>query len=229
MLVHIPHILSASQLDQVHTTLAQAGDAWVDGRITAGFQGAPVKRNQQIDEHSAFARALGDMIVGQLERNPLFISACLPHAIYPPMFNRYGEGMHFGSHVDGAIRVVPGQHGQKLRTDISCTLFLTDPTSYDGGELEIDDTYGAHRVKLAAGDMIAYPASSVHRVTPVTRGERVACFFWVQSMVRDDQQRAQLYALDGAIQTLNQTQADEGARTTLVGHYHNLLRMWADA
>jgi len=227
MLVQIPQVITPEQLQMIRTRLENAGDSWVDGRVTAGFQGAPVKRNQQLDEMSPLAHELGDLIVGQLERNPRFISACLPSAVYPPMFNRYGEGMTFGSHVDGSMRIVPGS-GRRLRTDMSATLFLTDPAEYDGGELQIDDNYGMHSVKLAAGDMIVYPASSLHRVTPITRGTRLASFFWVQSMIRDDGQRTLLFDMDNAIQTLNRTQADDAARSTLVGTYHNLLRMWGE-
>jgi len=228
MLVHIPQVISPEQLKSMHSRLENAGNAWVDGRVTAGFQGAPVKHNQQLDEMSPIAHELGDLIVAQLERNPRFISACLPAAVYPPMFNRYSDGMTFGSHVDGSMRIIPGT-GRRMRTDISATLFLTDPADYDGGELQIDDAYGMHAVKLAAGDMIAYPASSLHRVTPITRGTRLACFFWVQSMIRDDSQRTLLFDMDNAIQTLNRTQADDAARATLVGNYHNLLRMWGEA
>jgi PKHD-type hydroxylase len=227
MLLTIPQVVSAEHVRVIRNKLEAADAAWVDGRVTAGFQGAPVKRNQQLDEAAPLAYELGDLIVGQLERNPRFISACLPYAVYPPMFNRYGEGMAFGSHVDGAVRIVPGS-GRRLRTDISATLFLAEPDEYDGGELVIEDQYGSHTVKLAAGDMVVYPASSVHRVTPVTRGTRLASFFWVQSMVRDDGRRTLLFEMDNAIQTLNRTQADESARTTLVGNYHNLLRMWGD-
>ncbi|MDR3427615.1 MULTISPECIES: Fe2+-dependent dioxygenase [Silvimonas] len=228
MLVRIPQVLNAEQLRLARAALENAGAAWVDGRVTAGYQGAPVKQNQQIDEMSPVARELGDLILSALERNPRFISACLPDVIYPPMFNRYGEGMTFGSHVDGSIRIIPGSGGRKLRTDISATLFLAEPHEYDGGELQIEDNYGSHSVKLAAGDMIIYPATSLHRVTPVTRGTRLASFFWIQSMVRDDAQRTLLFDLDNAIQTLNQTNADQSARTTLIGNYHNLLRMWGN-
>jgi PKHD-type hydroxylase len=228
MLVHIPKVLTPEQLKLMRDKLDRAGPAWVDGRVTAGFQGAPVKYNQQIDELSPVAHELGDIVLGQLERNPRFISACLPKAVYPPMFNRYGEGMHFGNHVDGSIRIAPGT-GRRLRTDISATLFLTDPADYDGGELQMDDAFGMHSVKLAAGDMIVYPASSLHRVTPITRGTRVSCFFWVESMIRDDSQRTLLFDMDNAIQVLNRTGADETARATLVGNYHNLIRMWGEA
>lgn len=227
MLIKIPGVLAQAPLQFIQSRLAHS-DAWTDGRVTAGFQGAPVKANLQLVEQSALARELGDLVLAVLERHPRFISAGLPLRLYPPMFNRYDVGMQFGSHVDGAIRIDP-QTGQKLRTDLSATLFLSDPADYDGGELEIVDQYGTHTVKLAAGDMVLYPASSVHRVTPVTRGARLACFFWVQSMVRDDARRALLFDLDQAIQTLHQGGADADACTTLVGTYHNLVRMWGDA
>lgn len=227
MLLHIPGVLSAEQVLLMRQHLEEAGDAWVDGRVTAGFQGAPVKRNQQIDERSSVAQALGDVILGALERHPMFISAALPMHVYPPMFNRYEGGMAFGSHVDGAIRISP-QNGQRMRTDVSATLFLSDPDSYDGGELQVEDTYGIQSVKLPAGDLVLYPANSLHQVTAVTRGTRLASFFWVQSMVRDDAQRALLFDMDNAIQQLNATNADATARTRLVGCYHNLLRQWAE-
>lgn len=227
MLVPVRNVLNAEQLLYIRQTLEAAGPDWVDGRATAGYQGAPVKRNEQIEEGSATARALGDLVLAVLERHPGFISAALPRAVYPPLFNRYSGGMHFGSHVDGAIRISP-LTGEKLRTDVSATLFLADPDSYDGGELQIEDSYGVQSVKLAAGDMVIYPATSLHRVTPVTRGTRLACFFWVQSLVRDDGQRSLLYDMDNAIQQLNATGADALARTRLVGCYHNLLRMWSD-
>jgi len=225
MLIHVPRVLNAEQITAMRARLDAGGDAWVDGRATAGYQGAPVKRNQQLAEGNPLTLELADTVLAMLERNPLFISAVLPNQVYPPLFNRYGPGMTFGDHVDGAVRVLP--NGVKLRTDVSATLFLSEPHEYDGGELVIQDTYGAHQVKLAAGDMIVYPASSVHSVTPITRGERVGCFFWVQSLVRDDAQRALLFDLDNAIQRLNVTQADDGARRTLVGCYHNLLRQWS--
>ena len=207
--------------------LDHAGDAWVDGRVTAGYSGAPVKFNQQIDERSEAAAQCQHLVLSALERNPLFISAVLPNIVYPPMFNRYSEGMTFGLHVDGGVRLHP-HNGRKLRTDVSATLFLSDPASYDGGELQIEDTYGVHSVKLAAGDMVVYPSTSLHQVKPITRGVRVGCFFWIQSLIRDDGQRALLFDMDNAIQTLNQTNADERARRTLVGCYHNLLRQWSD-
>ncbi|MXN77140.1 Fe2+-dependent dioxygenase [Burkholderia sp. 4701] len=226
MLVHIPNVLTPEQVQMLRARLDGAGDAWVDGRATAGYSGAPVKRNQQIAEHSPVARELGDVILAALERHPLFISAALPNQVYPPLFNRYEGGMTFGSHVDGAVRVLP--NGVKLRTDVSCTLFLSAPDAYDGGELVIEDAYGVQQVKLPAGDMVVYPATSLHQVTPVTRGVRVASFFWVQSLVRSDAQRALLFDMDTAIQRLNASDADAQARRSLVGCYHNLLRLWSE-
>ena len=226
MIVSIPDVLSPAEAGAMRAAL-EASDAWVDGRATAGYQGAPVKRNQQIAEGSQIALEMGDRIVASLERHPLFISAALPNKVYPPLFNRYEGGMHFGSHVDGAIRLVPGS-GVRVRTDISITLFLTPPDEYDGGELLVEDTFGVQEVKLPAGHAIVYPGTSLHQVRPVTRGARVSSFFWAQSLVRDDTQRAMLFDLDGAIQRLNASNGDEAARRTLVGCYHNLLRMWSD-
>jgi PKHD-type hydroxylase len=227
MLITVDQALSAEQVAELRTALHAANDAWVDGLATAGYQGAPAKHNQQIDEGSGVAAHCQAVVLSVLERHPLFISAALPNVVYPPMFNRYGEGMSFGPHVDGGVRIDP-RTGAKLRTDISATLFLSDPSDYDGGELEVADTYGTHSVKLNAGDLLLYPASSLHQVTPVTRGERLACFFWVQSLVRDDGQRTLLFEMDTAIQQLNRTGAAEEARRTLVGCYHNLLRQWAE-
>lgn len=227
MLVHIPNLLTADQLTHFRQQLNADDAPWLDGRVTAGHQGTHVKQNQQIAEGSPLAIELGHIVLAALERNPLFISAALPNRIYPPMFNRYEGGMHFGDHVDGSIRLLPGT-GDKIRTDLSATLFLAPPESYDGGELLIEDTYGTHAVKLSAGDMILYPASSLHRVSPVTRGARLACFFWIQSMVRDDSQRTMLFDLDNAIQQLTATNADGASRVKLTGIYHNLLRMWSE-
>jgi PKHD-type hydroxylase len=227
MLVHVPALLDSEQLTHFRKQLDAGNAPWVDGRVTAGHQGVHVKQNQQIAEGSSTAIELGNIVLSALERHPLFISAALPHRVYPPMFNRYQGGMHFGSHVDGSVRLMPGT-GDKIRTDLSATLFLAAPDSYDGGELLIEDTYGTQTVKLPAGDMILYPASSLHQVNPVTRGMRMACFFWVQSMIRDDGQRTLLFDLDNAIQRLTATNADEGARVRLTGCYHNLLRMWSD-
>jgi PKHD-type hydroxylase len=227
MMLAIPKVLTPDQVAALREMLL-ASDAWVDGRATAGWQGAPVKRNQQIDERSEMAGRAGAMVLRALETHPLFISAALPNRVYPPMFNRYSEGMAFGAHVDGGVRLDP-RTGLKLRTDLSATLFLSDPDDYDGGELEIADAYGLQAVKLNAGDLILYPATSLHQVTPITRGERLASFFWVQSLVREDSRRKILFEMDQAIQTLNRTGADEPARAGLVGCYHNLLREWAEA
>jgi PKHD-type hydroxylase len=227
MLVCVSNVLDAAQLVSLRERLERANEAWVDGRVTAGYQGAPVKFNQQIDERSQVALDCQRIVVSALERNPIFISAVLPNVIYPPMFNRYGEGMKFGAHVDGSVRLHP-HDGRKLRTDVSATLFLSNPCDYDGGELQIEDTYGMHNVKLAAGDMVVYPATSLHQVAPITRGVRTSCFFWVQSLIRDDAQRALLYEMDGAIQRLNQSNADEAARRSLIGCYHNLVRLWSE-
>ena len=227
MLVHIPAVLDSEQLAYFRKKLVAADAPWMDGRVTAGHQGVHVKQNLQIAEVSALSAKLGGMVLSVLERLPLFISAALPNRVYPPMFNRYENGMHFGNHVDGSVRLMPGS-GIKIRTDLSATLFLAPPDSYDGGELLIEDTYGSQAIKLAAGDMVLYPASSLHRVAPVSQGVRLACFFWVQSMVRDDGQRALLFDLDNAIQRLTATGADEAARISLTGSYHNLLRMWTD-
>ncbi|WP_025598072.1 Fe2+-dependent dioxygenase [Burkholderia sp. WSM2230] len=227
MIVSIPDVFSPADAAAMRAQLEAATGSWVDGRATAGYQGAPVKRNQQIAEGSPIALEMGDRILAALERHPLFISAALPNKVYPPLFNRYEGGMHFGSHVDGAIRLVPGS-GARVRTDLSVTLFLTPPDEYDGGELLIEDTFGMQEVKLPAGHAIVYPGTSLHQVRPVTRGARVSSFFWVQSLVRDDTQRAMLFDLDGAIQRLNASNADDAARRTLVGCYHNLLRMWSE-
>jgi PKHD-type hydroxylase len=201
---------------------------WVDGRVTAGHQSARAKDNLQIPEGSPEAREMGDMIVAALERNPLFISAALPQRVFPPLFNCYRPGMTFGAHVDNAIRQVTGTPF-RIRTDLATTLFLTRPEEYDGGELVVEDTYGAHSVKLPAGDLILYPATSLHRVTPVTRGARLSSFFWIQSMVRDDGRRALLFDFDMAINQVNQAVPDHAAVVALTSCYHNLLRQWADA
>jgi len=227
MLVAIPNALGAQQVHELRALLDGAGQAWVDGRVSAGWQGAPVKHNEQIDERSEVAAQCQAIVLGALERHPLFISAVLPNEVYPPMFNRYGPGMAFGAHVDGSVRIHP-HTGRKLRTDVSATLFLNEPVDYDGGELVVHDAFGAHRVKLPAGHMAVYPATSLHEVTPITRGRRLASFFWIQSLVRDDAQRSMMFDLDNAIQRLNQTGADALARRGLVGVYHNLMRQWSD-
>jgi PKHD-type hydroxylase len=225
MLLRIPGVLNAQQLTHFHERLATA--SWIDGRVSAGYQGAQVKSNRQLSEDSAVALELGDMILAVLERHPLFISASLPAQVYPPMFNRYEGGQQFGDHVDNAVRLLPGSN-RKIRTDISATLFLADPSTYDGGELVVEDTYGSHSVKLPAGDLILYPATSVHRVNPITRGVRVAAFLWVQSMVRDDAQRSLLFELDTAIQRLGADAPAHASALPLTGVYHNLLRMWSE-
>jgi PKHD-type hydroxylase len=227
MLARMTKVLNAEQLRFVRERLDAAGGDWVDGRVTAGHQGAQVKHNLQIAEDAPIARELGTLILASLERNPLFISAALPNVIYPPMFNRYDCSMQFGSHVDGAVRLLPGT-GMKIRTDLAATLFLSPPEEYDGGELLIEDTYGMQKVKLPAGDMVLYPATSMHQVMPVARGARLASFFWVQSLVRDVAQRMLLFDLDMAIVRLTQDAPGHPALVSLTGTYHNLLRMWAD-
>jgi len=228
MMLQIPKVLDAERIRVLRRRLEAAGGAWVDGRATAGHQGAAVKRNLQIAEDSALSRELGGEVLGALERSPLFISAALPARVYPPLFNRYegSSGMHFGSHVDGAVRLLPGTN-VKIRTDVSATLFLSEPEEYEGGELVVEDAYGAHQVKLPAGDLVLYPATSLHQVTPVTRGARLASFFWVESMVRDDAQRALLFDLDMAIVRLTRDAPGHASLVSLTGCYHNLLRMWA--
>jgi PKHD-type hydroxylase len=225
MLVSIPQVLGAQDLDAVNTRLA--GAVWEDGRLTAGYQSAQVKRNLQLSRSDAAARAAGDIVLRALERSALFVSATLPRHVYPPLFNRYEPGMAFDAHVDNAVRQIPGTH-HRLRTDVSATLFLSPPTDYEGGELIVEDTFGAHSVKLAAGDMVVYPASSLHRVQPVTRGARVAAFFWVQSMVRDDGGRTLLFELDTAVRQLTAREADGDSLVRLTACYHNLLRRWAE-
>jgi PKHD-type hydroxylase len=225
--VRIANVLSTQQVGAVVTALASDSAPWVDGRVTAGFQGAPVKNNRQLDEASAMARELGNMVVGELERNALFISAILPNRVYPPMFNRYTEGMAFGTHVDGTVRGVPGS-AHKLRTDLSATLFLSPPHAYDGGELIIESDFGNQTAKLEAGELVVYSSTSRHRVAAVTRGERLACVFWIQSLVREDDKREKLFELDRTIQCLTQAGADPDALVRLAAHYHGLLRMWTE-
>ena len=225
MLVSIPQVLGAQDLAAVNTRLA--GAVWEDGRLTAGYQSAQVKRNLQLSQSDAAARDAGDIVLRALERSALFVSATLPRHVYPPLFNRYEPGMAFDAHVDNAVRQIPGTH-HRLRTDVSATLFLSPPTDYEGGELIVEDTFGAHSVKLAAGDMVVYPASSLHRVQPVTRGARVAAFFWVQSMVRDDGGRTLLFELDTAVRQLTAREADGDSLVRLTACYHNLLRRWAE-
>lgn len=227
MLLHIPDVLNPQQLAQARGLLGSA--PWVDGRVTAGHQSAQVKDNLQIPESAPEAARLRDIVLAALERNPLFISSVLPLKVFPPLFNRYDPGMTFGAHVDNAIRQVTGTPA-RIRTDVSCTLFLADPADYDGGELTVEDSYGEHRVKLPAGHAVVYPATSLHRVEPVTRGSRIASFFWIQSMVREDAQRSLLFDLDMAINGLrgDLPQGHKGP-VQLTSIYHNLLRRWADA
>ncbi len=227
MIVRVPVVLDAVQLAELLSRLHAA--AWEDGRVTAGHQSAPVKHNLQLPQDAPAAREAGETVVRALERNALFISAALPRHVYPPLFNRYEPGMGFGDHVDNAVRQIPGTH-HRLRIDVSATLFLSAPADYDGGELMIEDTFGTHSVKLDAGDMVVYPASSRHSVAPVTRGTRLAAFFWVQSMVREDADRSLLFELDSAIRQLSGAAGAGAAREPLLqltACYHNLLRRWA--
>jgi PKHD-type hydroxylase len=227
MFVRIAKVLNEEQLATVRASLGSEKAPWVDGRITAGHQGAPVKNNRQLDEASPMARELGNFILSQLERNALFVSAVLPNKVYPPMFNCYGEGMHFGTHVDGTVRMIPGSP-QKMRTDLSATLFLAAPESYEGGELLVESDYGTQCAKFAAGDMLVYSSTSRHRVNAVARGERLASVFWIQSLIRDDARRAQLFELDGTIQRLTETGADADCLVRLTAHYHGLLKAWTE-
>lgn len=225
MLIEIEALLSATELDEVRRQLL--AQPWVDGKVTAGVQSAQVKVNRQLDEDNPLARQLGELILRRLSNNALFMSAALPKRIYPPLFNRYGGGEAFGFHVDNAIRGIKGVR-ERVRTDLSATLFLADPSSYDGGELVIRDTFGEQRVKLPAGHLVLYPGSSLHRVEPVTRGERLASFFWIESLVREDGQRQMLLDMDVAIQRLTAQGADDQSLLELTGVYHNLLRRWSD-
>ncbi len=225
MLLHIPDILDRQQVARFRQALDQA--EWTDGRETVGAQGARVKRNLQLPDASSLRETLGREVLETLSRHPLYHTATLPQRTLMPRFNRYEGGGQYGFHVDGSVMSLP--NGDQLRSDISCTLFLAEPEEYDGGELIISDTYGEHEVKLPAGDMIIYPSSSLHRVAPVTRGARLAAFFWVQSLVRDDNKRRMLFELDTSIQTLTRTNADAGAVLQLTGVYHNLLRQWAES
>jgi PKHD-type hydroxylase len=225
MLITIPDVLTQEQVKIARAKLDAA--EWVDGRVTAGYQAQRVKDNQQLPEGHPVAVELGEMVLTGLARSPLFMSAALPLKVFPPMFNRYTGGGHFGTHVDTAIRQMVTT-GQRIRTDVSATLFLTDPEEYDGGELIVEDTYGAHSVKLPAGHMVLYPATSLHRVEPVTRGARVSSFFWVQSMIRGDGDRAMLLELDTAIQRLAVDLPGSPVGVQLTGVYHNLLRRWTE-
>jgi PKHD-type hydroxylase len=225
MLLHVPEVLNSNELGQLQALLQQAD--WADGKITAGTQSAQVKRNIQLPEMSEYAEAARQLVLKALSRHALFFSAALPKKIYPPLFNQYRDGMDFGAHIDNAVRTHAAS-AMHVRTDISCTLFIADPDSYDGGELVIEDTYGHQMVKLPAGDMVLYPGTSLHHVRPVTRGARLASFFWIESMIRDDAQRTLLFDMDAAIVTLRQQIGDSAAVIRLTGNYHNLIRMWAD-
>jgi PKHD-type hydroxylase len=225
VLLPVPEVLGAPLVAQARDVLDRA--EWVDGRVTAGHQSARAKDNRQLPEGSPAARQLGEMVLAALEASPLFVSAALPLRVFPPLFNRYEGGQAFGTHVDNAIRQVPGTP-HRVRTDLSCTLFLSDPEDYEGGELVVEDTYGVHQVKLPAGHLILYPASSLHHVRPVRRGVRLASFFWVQSLVRDDGARTLLFDLDTAIQALGRDHPDHPSTVQLTGVYHNLLRRWSE-
>jgi PKHD-type hydroxylase len=225
MLLQIPDVLTADEVLQGRQMLDEA--EWVDGRVTAGYQSARAKDNMQLPENHPTAQQLGEMILAALQRNALFMGAALPLRVFPPLFNRYRGGQAFGTHVDNAIRQVTGTP-HRIRTDLSATLFFTGPDEYDGGELIVEDTYGVHQIKLPAGHMALYPSTSLHNVRPVTRGARVASFFWIQSMVRDDGRRTLLFDLDMAIQRLSQDVPDHPSAVQLTGVYHNLLRGWAE-
>ncbi|WPB57477.1 Fe2+-dependent dioxygenase [Xylophilus sp. GOD-11R] len=225
MLLHVPQVLTAAQVAEFRQQLAEAD--WTDGRATVGAQGAAVKRNRQLPASSAVSQRLAALVLTALARHELYFSAALPLRTVAPLFNRYEGGEHYGLHVDGAVR--SGGEGQPaIRTDLSATLFLSEPDEYDGGNLVVVDTYGSHEVKLPAGDLVLYPASSLHGVEPVTRGARIGSFFWIQSLVRDDARRGQLFELDQTIQRLRAKLGETDESLSLTNHYHNLLRMWAE-
>jgi PKHD-type hydroxylase len=224
MMLHVPKVLDATQVADFRKRLAVAD--WTDGRITAGYQSARAKNNLQLPENDPVARELSAAVRAALDRSPLFFAAALPRRVFTPLFNLYKEGNGFGDHVDNGVRYE--QTGQPVRTDLSATLFLSQPEEYDGGELVIGAASGTHSVKLPAGDMVLYPATTIHKVEAITRGERHACFFWIQSMVRDEGERTMLFNLDLAIQKLNQDHPGHAAAVELVGVYHNLLRKWAE-
>lgn len=229
MILHIPEVFTPDAVKKIRSLLDTAN--WVDGSVTAGVQAAKTKDNLQLPVDDILAKQLGNDIKRALGTHPLFLSAALPLKVLPPMFNKYTGGGTFGTHVDNAIRYIPGS-GQPIRTDLSATLFFSDPDSYEGGELHIEDTYGTKSVKLPAGDLILYPSTSLHRVDPVTKGERVSSFFWVQSMVRDDTQRSLLFNLDETIQELGATNPNnesvQSGSVKLTGIYNNLIRQWAE-
>jgi PKHD-type hydroxylase len=226
MMLHIPGVLTPEQVAHMRQQLHDA--EWIDGRATVGDQGGKVKQNRQLAENTPLAHQLGQIVLDALARNPLFFSAALPLRTCPPLFNSYSGGGTYGNHVDGSMRRTQPT-GQWLRTDVSSTLFLTDPDEYEGGELVVEDTYGTHEVKLPAGDLIVYPSTSIHRVEPVTRGARICSFFWTQSMIRDDMKRCMLLDLDRNIQSLRARLGDCEELVNLTGHYHNLLRQWSEA
>ncbi|HZZ30451.1 MAG TPA: Fe2+-dependent dioxygenase [Phenylobacterium sp.] len=223
MLLHIPQVLSGEDLAECQSALRAA--TWVDGRGTAGFLSAPVKHNAQLHWQDPLAIRLGELVRARLEQNPMFLSAALPASILPPLFNRYADGGHYGPHIDGALRPVDGT-SQRIRTDLSITVMLSDPADYDGGELVIDDLLGGRAIKLPAGDAILYPANTIHQVTPVTRGERLAAFTWIQSVVRDDADRQLLFEFDAVLQQLPPQDEANSARLQLTNLYHRLLRRW---
>lgn len=225
MLIQIPQVLTKEQVKHCRKILDEA--EWIDGKVTAGFQSAQVKNNMQLAEGNKAAVDIGEIILTALGKNQLFISAALPFKIFPPLFNRYSGGQNFGTHVDNAIRQIPGTP-YKIRTDLSMTLFFSEPDEYDGGELVVEDNYGVHQVKLEAGNMILYPSNSLHHVTPVTRGARVSSFFWMQSMIRDDAKRTLLFDLDNGIRSVSAGNSNSPVAVQLTGVYHNLLRMWAE-
>ncbi|MGB0134011.1 Fe2+-dependent dioxygenase [Dokdonella sp.] len=229
MLLHVPDVLDKTQVARIRSALASAN--WTDGKETVGAQGARVKRNRQLPDASPLRQELGQVVLDALAASPLYFAAALPLRTLPPRFNCYEGGGTYGFHVDGSVMSLAspgGQHAGHLRTDIACTLFLSEPDEYEGGELVVSDTYGEHEVKLPAGDLIVYPASSLHQVQPVTHGARLASFFWVQSMIRDDTRRRLLFDMDVAIQTLTHSGADEKSVLSLTNVYHNLLRQWAE-
>ena len=226
MMIHIPEVLPKAAVAEIRQVI-DAGE-WIDGNATSGSQSALAKRNEQLAEGSQAAQVAGNRILDALAKSPLFVTAALPQTVFPPLFNRYGGGQTFGTHIDNSIRQTR-DGSLRIRSDLSATLFLTEPDDYDGGELLVEDTYGVHEVKLPAGDMILYPASSLHQVTPVTRGARTSSFFWIQSMVREDSRRALLFQMDIAIQQLaGKVGAGAPELVSLTGTYHNLLRMWAE-
>ncbi|MEI7803927.1 MAG: Fe2+-dependent dioxygenase [Hyphomicrobiales bacterium] len=225
MMVHVPGVLTPEQVARCREVMQKA--EWVDGRVTAGHQSAKTKNNLQLPENAPEARELGNMVIEALGRSSLFMSAVLPKQVFPPLFNRYDAGMTFGAHVDNAVRGHAAS-GARIRTDVSSTLFISAPEDYDGGELVVEDTYGRHSAKLPAGDMIVYPATSLHHVTPITRGSRIASFFWTQSMIRDEAQRALLFDLDMSIMRLGNDHPQHKSVVSLTAVYHNLLRQWAE-